>query len=76
MNRALAEFNAEQVVLGLPQLTIGVGISSGEMVAGNIGGQARIEYTVTGDPVNLASRLQSLPKEWGKSVLLSEETQV
>jgi len=75
MNRALAEFNAEQAALGLPLLTIGVGISSGEMVAGNIGGQARMEYTVIGDPVNLASRLQSLTKEWGKPVLLSEETQ-
>jgi class 3 adenylate cyclase len=76
MNRALVEFNAEQEALGLPPLAIGIGISSGEMVAGNIGGQARMEYTVIGDPVNLASRLESLTKEWGKSVLLSEETQV
>ena len=75
MNQALAEFNAEQIALGLPPLTIGIGISSGEMVAGNIGGQARLEYTVIGDPVNLAARLQSLTKELGTAVLLSEDTE-
>lgn len=75
MNRALAEFNAEQIALGLPPLTIGIGISSGDMVAGNIGGRERLEYTVIGDPVNLAARLQSLTKEWGTSVLLSEDTE-
>ncbi|MFO7537370.1 MAG: adenylate/guanylate cyclase domain-containing protein [Chloroflexota bacterium] len=74
MMRALAAFNAEQVALGLPPLTIGIGISSGDMVAGNVGGQARLEYTVIGDPVNLAARLQSLTKEWGTPVLLSEHT--
>ncbi len=75
MMRALGEFNAEQVALGLPALTIGIGISSGEVVAGNIGGEARLEYTVIEGPVNLASRLQSLTKEWGTPVLLSEDTQ-
>lgn len=74
MNRALAQFNAEQVALGLPPLTIGIGISSGDMVAGNIGGEARLEYTVIGDPVNLAARLQSLTKQYKTAVLLSEDT--
>ncbi|MBI3761227.1 MAG: adenylate/guanylate cyclase domain-containing protein, partial [Chloroflexi bacterium] len=46
MTRALAEVNAEQMSLSMPTLTIGVGISSGEVVAGNVGGEARLEYTV------------------------------
>ena len=75
MNRALAGFNAEQAALGLPPLTIGVGISSGDMVAGNIGGTERLEYTVIGDPVNLAARLQTLTKEMGQPILLSGFTQ-
>ncbi len=74
MNRALAEFNAEQISLGLPPLTIGIGVSSGEMIAGNIGGEARLEYTVIGDPVNVASRLESLTKQFDKTILISEDT--
>ena len=75
MTRALGEFNAEQLSLGLPALSIGVGIASGEVVAGNVGGKARLEYTVIGDPVNLASRLQTLTKELGEPVILSQQTQ-
>lgn len=75
MNRALAEFNAEQVARGLPPINIGVGISSGEMVAGNVGAAERMEYTVIGDPVNLAARLESLTKEMKRPILVSEHTQ-
>lgn len=75
MTRALAIFNAEQASLGLPSLSIGVGIASGEVVAGNVGGEARLEYTVIGDPVNLASRLQTLTKELGEPIILSHQTQ-
>lgn len=74
MNRALAEFNAEQLSRGLPPISIGIGVSSGEVLAGNVGGEARLEYTIIGDPVNLAARLQSLTKEYGAPVLLSEYT--
>ena len=74
MKEALIKFNVEQRELGLRELKIGIGISSGDMVAGNIGGKSRLEYTVIGDPVNLAARLESLTKEWKTTVLMSEDT--
>lgn len=74
MLAALAPFNREQVQLGLPTLRIGIGIASGEMIAGNVGGLARMEYTVIGDPVNLAARLQDLTKQSGQPLLVSEQT--
>jgi adenylate cyclase len=75
MIEALRTFNAEQRERMLPELVIGIGIASGEVVAGNIGGHARLEYTVIGDPVNLAARLQALTKEAGCALLVSAETQ-
>lgn len=75
MLHEMTAFNAEQRERGLPELQIGVGVASGEVVAGNIGGEERLEYTVIGDPVNLASRLQSLTKELGHPLLISAETQ-
>ncbi|MBI3978945.1 MAG: adenylate/guanylate cyclase domain-containing protein [Chloroflexi bacterium] len=74
MRRALADFNRAQTESGGPTLRIGVGIATGPAIAGNVGGSERIEYTVIGDTVNLASRLQALTKDLGVDVLVSAPT--
>jgi adenylate cyclase len=74
MEAALAAFNAEQREMFLPEINIGVGVASGDVVAGNVGSSAKLEYTVIGDAVNVASRLQALTKEVGESMLFSAET--
>jgi len=74
MLAALDEFNREQAGELLPEIMIGVGIATGDVVAGNIGGEAKLEYTVIGDAVNVAARLQAMTKEVGEPILASAET--
>jgi adenylate cyclase len=74
MTRALDELNQHWRETGRPVLDIGIGISTGEMVAGNIGSQSIMSYTVIGDTVNLGARLESLNKDYGTRVIISEAT--
>ena len=74
MRRELAALNREWAARGWPTLDIGIGINTGEMVAGNIGSDTIMSYTVIGDAVNLGSRLEALNKQYGTHVIISDST--
>ena len=74
MDRALQALNHRWEAAGLPRLRMGIGIHTGSVFAGNVGGRDRIKYTVIGDVVNVASRVEGLNKDLGTTILVTEET--
>jgi adenylate cyclase len=74
MRRRLLVLNEALVAEGLSPLRIGVGIHSGEAIAGNIGAPQRLAYTVIGDSVNVCARIESTCKTLDQEILISEVT--
>jgi adenylate cyclase len=74
MMQALDGLNRRRLERSQPELSLGVGIATGEVVAGTIGSPKRMDYTVIGDSVNLASRLQALTKLYKVGIIICEAT--
>ena len=75
MHAALEKMNPNFRARGWPEIRIGVGVNTGRMSVGNMGSRIRLAYTVMGDAVNLASRLESITKQYGADMIVGEETQ-
>lgn len=74
MSRELTRFNDERARAGREPIEMGVGVSTGSLTLGTIGGPSRIKCGVVGDPVNLAARIESLTRRFGSFLLISHET--
>jgi len=74
MWRELDEFNRRAAALSQPTLQMGIGVNTGPVVLGTVGGESRIQCTVIGDTVNLASRIEQLTKIYGARFLIGEQT--
>jgi adenylate cyclase len=74
MMRELGQWNEQRLAEGRPAVDIGIGLNTDTIVSGNIGSRKRMDYTMIGDGVNLASRLESACKQYGAHILVSEFT--
>lgn len=71
---AMEKLSEEFTGKGLPEMKMGVGINTGEACVGNMGSEIRLSYTVMGDTVNLASRLEGITKQYGVRMIVGERT--
>ena len=74
MVNEVARFNQERLAQGLPRVSVGIGLNTGVMRVGDMGSDLRRSYTVIGDAVNLASRLEGLSRLYGVSVIAGDTT--
>ena len=72
MQRAIAEVNAKNRAAGLPDVAMGIGLNTGEVVVGNIGSSQRAKYGVVGSAVNVTARIESYTQ--GGQVIVSQST--
>jgi len=73
MRRALAEYNEKMKPRGFPELSFGIGIHCGTVVTGLVGSDELLEFTVMGDAVNVASRVEALTREFDADILVTED---
>ncbi len=74
MQQRLAALNRRLQQDGLPTLSIGIGLHTGELLIGAIGSKRRLDYTVIGDTVNVASRIEGMTRRFPVEILLSDST--
>ncbi len=74
MLNILTDYNEHRQSIGYIPIQIGIGINSGSLMLGTVGGQSRMDSTVISDAVNLASRIEGLTKDYGVPLLISQET--
>jgi adenylate cyclase len=74
MRHRLQDFNQRRYLANKPRINIGIGINSDTVISGNIGSSKRMEFTAIGDGVNLGSRLESVSKQYGCDIIISDNT--